>query len=559
MKSDIIDNKVVNNQHRLLEIFDAGSEGLWEMTPDNMVNFYNTHFYENFDVSLHGSPLDEWIAIMHPEDKNQFIQNINTQVTEKITRFLSQYRVRDRQGDYHWIEAVGVIHADEHGNIIYMVGAHKDITEKKHYEDKLYQLAYCDSLTGLNNRRKLVETLTTLLEAHSQAAVMTFGLNKINQIMDVFGYQAGNRIILLCAECLKEAFGSENVYRTQSDEFVVLQKGTYSEDVLKQQIGAVLTDFEQRFRSFHQSRIQALNVGVYLLMENKHLNENVESLLYKSTLIMRHGSEKDACISFYADDEKDAIERHLFLETGIKKAITDNEFYLLFQPIVCASTGNIVSVESLIRWNSVRYGEIMPTEFISIAEENGDIVELGYHVLVLACEFLNQYREVHSSVIKASVNVSVVQLMQPDFVAHFLAIVRHYQLQPENLTIEMTESVILESNPFAVQQLLALNQAGFTISLDDFGSGYTSFNTFFSIPFTQLKLDKTIIKKMAENPSVRTYVKFLVNMCNEKEVTVVAEGIEDMAQAELVKKAGVDLMQGFYFYKPKSGKTLIEL
>ncbi len=559
VKSDIIDNNVVNNQHRLLEIFDAGSEGLWEMTPDNTVNFYNTHFYENFDVSLHGSPLDEWITIMHPDDKSQFIQNINTQVTEKITRFTSQYRVRNRQGKYHWIEAVGVIHADDSGNLLYMVGAHKDITEKKHYEDKLYQLAYCDSLTGLNNRRKLVETLAELLEAQRQAAVMTFGVNKINQLMDVFGYQAGNSIILLFAECLKEAFGSKNVYRTQSDEFVVLQNGTYSEAVLKQQIGLVLTDFEQRFHSFHHSTLQVMTVGVYLLMENDYLNEDPESLLYKSTLIMRHGSERDACISFYADDEKRSIERHLFLETGIKKAISDNEFYLLFQPLICASTGKIVSVESLVRWNSVRYGGIMPGEFISVAEENGDIVELGYHVFVLACEFLNQYRQTHSNVIKTSVNVSVIQLMQPDLVAHFLAIVQHYQLKPEYLTIEITESVILESNPFAVQQLLALEKAGFTISLDDFGSGYTSFNTFFSIPFTQLKLDRTIIKKMEEDASVRTYVKFLVNMCNEKGVTVVAEGVEDIAQAEQVKKAGVDLMQGFYFYKPMSGKALIEI
>lgn len=528
------------------------------MTPDNVVNFYNSHFYENFAVSLHGSPLDEWIAIMHPEDKSQFIQNLNTQVTEKITRFISQYRVRNRQGEYHWIEAVGVIHADDSGNILYMVGAHKDITEKKQYEDKLYQLAYCDSLTGFNNRRKLVETLTEQLESKSQAAIMTFGLNKLNQMMDVLGYQAGNSIILLCAECLKEAFGSQNVYRTQPDEFVVLQKGVYSENVLKLQIGSVLTEFEQRFRSFHQSTLHALNVGVYLLKEDNALCEDAESLLYKSTLIMRHGSEKDACISFYADDEKRSIERHLFLETGIKKAITDKEFYLLFQPIVCAFTGKIVSVESLVRWNSVRYGEIMPTEFISIAEENGDIVELGYHVLVLACEFLNQYREAHTSVIKASVNVSVIQLMQPDFVAHFLDIVRHYELQPEYLTIEVTESIVLESNPFAVQQLLAMNQAGFTISLDDFGSGYTSFNTFFSIPFTQIKLDRAIIKKMEENSSVRAYVKFLVNMCNEKGTSVVAEGIEDIAQAELVKEAGVDLMQGFYFYKPKNGQSLIQ-
>ncbi|WP_311568029.1 sensor domain-containing protein [Photobacterium arenosum] len=528
------------------------------MTPDNMVNFYNTHFYENFDVSLHGSPLDEWIAIMHPDDKSQFIENISTQVTEKITRFISQYRVHNRQGEYHWIEAVGVIHADDSGNLLYMVGAHKDITEKKQYEDKLYQLAYCDSLTGFNNRRKLIETLTELLEAKSHAAIMTFGLNKINQIMDVFGYQAGNSIILLCAECLKEAFGSKNVYKTQPDEFVVLQKGVYSESVLKQQIASVLTDFEQRFRSFHQSTLQSLNVGVYLLKEDNCLSEDAESLLYKSTLIMRHGSEKDDCISFYADEEKRSIERHLFLETGLKKAITDKELYLLFQPIVCAATGKTVSVESLVRWNSVRYGEIMPTEFISVAEENGDIVELGYHVLVLACEFLNQYREAHSRVIKASVNVSVIQLMQPDFVAHFLAIVRHYQLQPENLTIEMTESVILESNPFAVQQLLALDEAGFTISLDDFGSGYTSFNTFFSIPFTQLKLDRAIIKKMEANSAVRAYVKFLVSMCNEKGITVVAEGIEDYAQAERVKEAGVDLIQGFYFHKPKSGKAIIE-
>lgn len=561
MKTGIVDiNLLAVNQDLLLEIFDAGSEGLWEMTPGNVVKFYNTRFYEKFDVTLDGSPLHEWLAIIHPDDVEQFKKNVNQQVTEKISHVSSQYRIRNRQNEYRWIEAIGVLKTNEHGELQYLVGSHKDITEKKLHDEKLYQLAYHDSLTGLGNRRQLVEQLKTMQTNEVSCAIVTFGLTKFCQFVEVFGFQAANRLIQLCAETIAEVFTETNlIYRTYSDEFVVMLKGNLEKDFLCKTINKVITLFDQRFRTVHHMAIQKLNAGVYQLPDDPFVAEDEESVLYKSMLIMRYGQERDSRIAFYADDEQRAIERHLFLETGIEKSIQDNEFYLMFQPIVCASTGKIMSVESLLRWNSASHGEINPGEFIGIAEANQEIIPLGYHVLHLACSYIAQYRKEHQHDIKVSVNISVIQLMQADFVQQFLSIVEQYQLSPGDLSVEVTESAVLETNMFAVEQLLTLNKLGFSISLDDFGSGYSSLNTFFSIPFTQLKLDRCIVNKMAEDSSVYSYVKFLVAMCREKGITVVAEGIEEHAQAELVREAGVDFMQGYHFYRPMVGEKLLDL
>ncbi|MDO6708660.1 GGDEF domain-containing phosphodiesterase [Photobacterium sp. 1_MG-2023] len=560
MKSGIIDINLAVNQNRLLEIFDAGSEGLWELMPGNVVKFYNTRFYENFEVTLHSSPLEEWVAIMHPDDVEQFKNNVNQQVTEKISYFASQYRIRNRQNEYRWIEAIGVLGTDEDGELQYLVGSHKDITEKKQHDEKLFQLAYQDTLTGLGNRRQLVEQLNVIQTESTPGTIITFGLSKFSQFVEVFGFESGNTLIKMCAEAISEVFpDTAMIFRSYSDEFVVMLKETPERASLCWTINQAITGFDQRFRAAHDTTIQRLSAGVYQLPGDPAATEDEESILYKSMLIMRYGKEHDSRIAFYADDEQRAIERHLFLETGIEKSIQDDEFYLMFQPIVCASTGKIKSVESLLRWHSACYGEINPGEFIGIAEANQDIIPLGYHVLHLVCSFIVQYRKAHQHDFKISVNISAIQLMQADFVQKFLAIVEQHQLSSAYLSIEVTESVVLETNAFAVQQLLTLNELGFSISLDDFGSGYSSLNTFFSIPFTQLKLDRCIVNKMAEDSSVFSYVKFLVAICQEKEITVIAEGIEDLAQADLVREAGVDLMQGYYFYRPMVGEKLMDL
>nr|WP_284694964.1 GGDEF domain-containing phosphodiesterase [Photobacterium galatheae] len=530
------------------------------MTPGNVVKFYNTRFYEKFDVTLNGSPLHEWLAIVHPDDVEQFKKTVNRQVTEKISHVTSQYRIRNRQNEYRWIEAIGVLKVNEQGELLSLVGSHKDITEKKLHDEKLYQLAYHDSLTGLGNRRQLVEQLKVMQNDEVSCTIITFGLTKFCQFVEVYGFQAANRLIQLCAETIAEVFTETNlIYRTYSDEFVVMLKDASDKISLCNIINKVITRFDQRFRNVHHMAIQRLNAGVYQLPSDPFVAEDEESVLYKSMLIMRYGQEHESRVAFYADEEQRAIERHLFLETGIEKSIQDDEFYLMFQPIVCATTGKMMSVECLLRWHSACHGEINPGEFIGIAEANQEIIPLGYHVLHLACAYIVQYRNEHQHDLKVSVNISVIQLMQTDFVQQFLSIVEQYQLSPGDLSLEVTESAVLETNMFAVEQLLTLNKLGFSISLDDFGSGYSSLNTFFSIPFTQLKLDRCIVNKMAEDSSVYSYVKFLVAMCREKQISVVAEGIEDHAQAELVREAGVDLMQGYHFYRPMVGEKLMDI
>ena len=534
---------------RFLDIFDASNEGLWEMTPDNQVNFYNTHFYSRFDINLNNSHLNEWLMLIHPDDTGYFSDNITRQMAANTERFKSRYRVRDKSGQYRWIEAVGVTKFDEQRQLLYMVGSHKDITEEKQNEERIYQFAYVDPLTGLLNRYRLTEAIRDKIAAHRQGALLYINLTGFRAYNDTFGHNAGNQVLLSVADCLKATFTDDSLLcRLHADEFAVLVTHGITEAELGDRLEALQQSFHQRVDAAHNHASHRMNIGICMLPSDANCEE---SLIYRAKLTMRYAKEHaNIDYAFFDKDNQYAVQKRLYIETGMKSAITNGEFFLKYQPIVAASTGRAESFEALVRWNSDQYGEIFPDEFIPVAERNRDIIELGYHVLEQACGFIGQYNRDKGTELSIAVNISVLQLLQEDFPNRVLDTISRHQLQPTQLLLEVTESLMLDSNTFAKEQIVRLRQQGIAVALDDFGTGYSSLNSFFNIPFTQLKIDRQVINKAMKTTEAAAYVSFLADLCRERNIQVVGEGIESETMARLAEDMGLSLLQGYFFSRP---------
>jgi PAS domain S-box-containing protein len=542
---------------RFIDIFEVSHEGLWEMNPDLKVNFFNRSFYDSFDLSTGSSNLDEWIALVHPDEVHLFTRNVEQQIDNMTTVVNSEYRVINKVGEYRWIAAKGATKFDPDGNFIYMVGSHKDVTKEKENQHMLYQTAYIDPETGLMNAIKLLQDLQDN-SSRQVGALLYIKLKNFNVYIDCYGSRAGNEIARKLINCLGVVFtGDCQFYRQKSSEFVIRITEPITSEQIEKSIEQLLVIFKQTSKYLEDNDIPNLSVGVCMLPSSAECGK---TLLHQVKLTMIYAQEEpNQQFAFFNEQIKHIVEKKLHIKTAIKSALYNNEFVLKFQPIIQSHTKNVDSFEALIRWNSPIFGEIMPDEFIPIAEQNLHIIDIGYFALEEACSFIRHYHEVNDRRVKIAINISGINLLQPDFVDRVLATVRQFMINNGDIVIEITESVLLDSNHFAKDQIIRLRDKGFSVSLDDFGTGYSSLNNFFTLPFTQLKIDRQVVNQAMMTTEARAYIVFLNQICQDKNIEVVAEGIETQEMSDAMKAIGINLLQGYLFSKPVLGATALKI
>nr|WP_086940158.1 EAL domain-containing protein [Thaumasiovibrio occultus] len=537
-----------SNQVRLLELFAASSDGLWEMAPDGTCKYFTPGFYSQFAFTSPESHISEWQALLHPEDVAPFESNLKQQLEKGVARLVSKYRIRNRSGEYVWIESTGIVSVNDDGDLAYMVGSHRNITREKTQQSELYKLAYIDPLTQCYNRRKLVETLSQTELAINEGAFLYFSLDDLKTLTDTFGFSFGSEIIKDFSIILKRVFSTfGGVYRLEGGEFAVCINAALVEEQITKLINFAINSFIADRHANEQAHCQNISVGVCILPLP---DVDAEALLYQAKLAMLFAQKSGRRICFSNHDNYQRVKRQLFIETGIKAALYHKEFYLLFQPIVSAIDQTVTSFEALLRWKSPTHGDIYPDEFIPISERNKTIIELGYFVIAKACEFILDCNAKGLTGCRVSINVSVVQLLQPKFVQRLLQTLERYGIESQQLVIEITESMILETEATAMRQIHELRNNGFSVSLDDFGTGYSSLEVFFSIPFNQLKIDRKIIGKAITEWQVSDYLTSLVSLCQRRGINVVGEGIENKQMLAHGRKIGLDFLQGYHFARP---------
>ncbi|WP_391086933.1 EAL domain-containing protein [Vibrio sp. NH-UV-68] len=525
----------------VLQLFDTTSEGLWFMTRDNLVEFYNTPFYEQFDMPLEGSTLDDWMALVHPEDR-QFLQGkVDKHQHEALSaRVKTRYRVKNRFGHYLWIEATGTL-VEQEGDLM-MVGTHKNVSEEVFLNQYLSHIANHDSETGLYNRHQFLKDMVDFDEGGWLFACC---FTQLHEAQRRVGQEATSRLISTLVAVLDEVLSLRyGLYRIGADTLVF----TVDEPLSAKQTMTLMKKVETRF--INQGRTHDVPLSTQLVLgtlrresgESAHLLSQVFNVSEYARLV-------ESPVAYVGPTRK-AIQRHFYIEDTLDSAIAHRQIDIVLQPIVASATGDLVSYEALARWAHPTLGSVSPGEFIPMAEKLGCIHALGLVVLEKACQFLSAFDKVHQSRPNVNVNVSAQQLLKPSFVDDVMSVVTDNRLSPSRVVLEITESYLLENTQSLMSTLNALHRVGFKLSIDDFGAGMTAITGLFSLPLYQVKLDRALVMEAMRLPACLKLVSYLCDYGRSHGITIVAEGVETTEMFDRLTSTGVPYLQGFCLYRP---------
>ncbi len=433
-----------------------------------------------------------------------------------------------------------------------------DITERKQAEARIEQLAYYDALTGLPNRRLLMDRLqhevTVARRHHHHGALLFLDLDYFKTLNDALGHETGDALLREAAARLRASLREEDtVARLGGDEFTVLlpRLGSTMEEAAAQ-AGVVADKLRQRIAepfdlSGHGYRT-SISVGITLFpaddIRAEDLLRQADAAMYLSKSAGRNA------VSFYRPELQHMAERRLELENALRDALAGEAFHLHYQPQVDAG-GRLRGVEVLVRWEHPRHGNVPPGEFIPIMEENGTIVELGEWVLNTALARFRDWRDRHPGRLPTlSVNISTRQFRLESFPDQVCAALQRVGLPGDVLVLEITEGTVLEGVEDTIERMYHLREQGVAFSIDDFGTGYSSLAYLKRLPLDELKIDRSFVDQVDSDPDDAAITGTIIAMADHLGLRVVAEGVETRAQLEFLIARGCEQFQGFYFSRP---------
>lgn len=425
-------------------------------------------------------------------------------------------------------------------------------------QEKLQIQSKLDPLTQLPNRSlffaKLNEAIEKAKQNHSQIALLFIDIDNFKTVNDSWGHDFGDAILKEISRRITDAVGDNNLTsRLGGDEFTILLADIHK----KEDITYHLHNIQEALSAPHIIQGQLLystaSIGVSVYPEN---GKDAEFLVKQADLAMFHVKESGRNNFFqYSDTLEESIRRKKVLRQQLLSAIANQELEVHYQPILSSDTLEIIKVEALLRWNSSTYGAIPPSEFIPLAESNGSIVSIGKWVFQQVCADLRIFHTQGLS-LKAAVNISAMQLMQPNLLNDLLEAVQNSGLTPSYLELEITESVLMSGDSF-FNSLQQLREHGFRISLDDFGTGFSSLSYLRRFPVDVIKIDRSFISEITHMDSDDTLVKAIIELSHNLGLLVVAEGIELKLQFDVLRNLGSDELQGYYISKPLRASGII--
>ena len=420
---------------------------------------------------------------------------------------------------------------------------------------RLRQQAFQDTLTDLANRALFMDRLEHALtrrERHEESlAVLFLDLDDFKEINDSLGHMAGDELLARVADRLKLVLrASDTAARFGGDEFAILVEETADPENTIRVAERVVSVFKARFVIAGREVTISASVGVAVSASR---DVTAEELVGQADVAMYRAKVKGKdTYEIFEPGMQDVVARRLEVRTDLERAIDRHELVVLYQPIVDITTSTPVGVEALVRWKHPRWGMVVPAEFIGIAEETGMIRELGLHVLEEACKQWQawQVELIDEPAFTVSVNVSPRQLRDPSFVTEVWRILTKAGLPPSHLTLEITESFMVDDPESARARLRELKALGVRISMDDFGTGYSSLASLQDLPLDILKIDKLFVDHIAEDPRRTAFAQAIIRMGKTLGLGLIAEGVETADQAERLQSLGCRFAQGFYFSRP---------
>ncbi|VFC84874.1 signaling protein [Clostridioides difficile] len=427
---------------------------------------------------------------------------------------------------------------------------------KKSNEKEILSLAYEDKVTYIGNQNKFYrECSKYLLDKPSlNYIIVYFDINNFKMINDTFGYEFGDNLLITIAKALKEELTEGEVYaRLSSDYFAIFCDYKNGRNKIIRKLDNIRSNIESNLSIVFEI---SLCVGIYFVEEGE---VDIQKAVNKANMARSVAKGKNINYAIYNEDVRNKLSEESMILDDIKIALVKNQFEVYYQPKFSLVTGEMIGSEALIRWNHPEHGFISPAVFIPIAEKSKLILKIGRFVFERVCNDLSEWKKQGKKIVPVSVNLSRVELYQPDIVKFINKTIQMYNLSSDFIEIEITETVAINELNILKNVLNELRKHGFSISMDDFGTGYSSISCLRDMPIDILKLDKSFLGGIEHDERSRNIAKSIVSLAKSLDLVVIIEGVESKEQAELMKQFGCDLVQGFYFARPMPAKNFLDL
>ena len=485
-----------------------------------------------------------------------------------ILTFVLNYLLKDIPIIVHHINKIeqgvldvhtGIKRHDEVGEIAHAV---EQMAGKiKTQIDKLDYQAMHDSLTKLSNRKSIEHTLQKWIGEidinNEIMAVLFLDLDHFKLVNDSKGHAFGDALLVQVGKRIEALLTSNSfIGRFGGDEFIILVRDSKEElDRIHLTIKQIYQTFSKPFPLLGQLIYSTPSIGVSFYPADA---QSMDELLVNADTALYHAKVNGRnCIYFFTAEMKKSLEKELILKEGLRNALTNNEFSLNYQPQLNIKTGKPSSIEALIRWTHPEWGMISPAEFIPLAENSGQIGAIGDWVIDNSLQMINRLKRENIHLETVAINVSAVQLREQNFAEKLQERLTFYNVAPTSLEIEITESVLIDYEEDTIQKLVALKQLGIQIALDDFGTGYSSLNYLRMMPIDRVKVDQSFIREIENDSIVQAILNTIVTLGHSLGFKIVAEGVEEESQHEILLQMDVDCIQGYLYSRPLDEEAVL--
>ena len=547
------------SEERYALAMEGAHDGLWDWDLLKNEVYYAPRWkaqlgYEGEEIGL--SP-EEWFSRVHPDDLRRLREEVAAHADGRAFHLECEYRIRHKEGHWVWMLARGMAVRSHGGKAARMAGSQTDITQRKRAEEQLVRQAFTDTLTGLPNRSLFMDRLSQTLrrgrrKAETPFSAIVLDVDRFKDINDSLGHANGDQLLVAIARRLENCVRpGDTVARLGGDEFAILLEDMQDEGDAVTVARRIQNQIALPFVLEGQEVFTSVSMG----LAPGTGYEKPEDLLRDADTAMYRAKERGrSCYEVFDQGMHARAVARLQLETDLRRAIERKEFRVFYQPIVSLRTDRLVGFEALVRWQHPTRGLMAPGDFLPLAEETGLIMPMDLWVLREACRQTRIWHEKYAQTppLRLNVNLSSKQFVRSGLLGELKDILAQTSLDPGSLTLEITESVLMEDSAAVRAMLERIRDLGIKLYLDDFGTGYSSLGYLHRFPIDSLKIHHSFVGAMGRDEQGQL-VRTITTLAENMNLGVVAEGVETAEQLRRLRELNCDRVQGFLFSRPIAG------
>jgi len=528
--------------------------GIWEYDLKKK-ELYLSYWAQN-KLNIHQKytrqgPIESIKEYIHPEDRKQAQEKWDLFLAGEKKKYKNVFRVKNNS-KYIYIKHSGRFLQNDDGIAAKVIGTTTEITREKKLENKLYQLAYYDDFTNLPNEKYFSEKLESQIKISQNSkmeqkfSVFYLEVIDMDNISNVIGSLHGNQTAQIIADILSNKLEPDLISHYYGDKFLLLFKNVSKKEEIKARAEEILNLIKRLWKENEIDYFLNFKMGITIYPKN---GDDAKTLITRAHQAMHTIEDSSKLYQIY--DQTIYFEKlnNSQLKNDLRKAVENGELNLVYQPKINLQNEEIVALEALLRWHHPEFGPISPGYFIPIAEQSNLITQITRWVIKRVIKEFSENEVLRESGKIISINLSAYDLKDDSLIAFLKSLIKKRELCPDQIDFEITESIFLDATERDLENLNRLKKAGFYISLDDFGKGYSSLSYLAKLPLDMLKIDMSFIRNLDQRKT-RILTEKIIELSHELDFKVIAEGVEEKEELEILKKLNCDFVQGYYYYRP---------